>query len=100
MGHSGVMSSETRDDKFYFNVRTHEVEQGPRSMAKDRLGPYNTYAEAAQALDRARARAVAWEEEEKAEDEWGAPTGGAPTGIDLDELADEGERSGETRPEG
>jgi len=59
-------------DKFYFNTRTRKVEQGPRSMAKDRLGPYDTYAEAAQALERARRRSEAWDEEDAREDDWGA----------------------------
>ena len=94
------MSTETPGEKFYFNVRTREVEQGPRSMAKDRMGPYNTYAEAAQALDRARARSVAWEEEERAEDDRGAPTGGAPTGIDLDELKDDAESKDDAEERG
>ena len=60
-------------DKFYFNTRTREVEQGPRSMAKDRLGPYDTYAEAASALGRARERNESWEEEDAADDAWGTP---------------------------
>jgi len=84
MVHSGGMSIDSHDDKFFFNTRTREVEQGPRSMAKDRLGPYDTYGEAARALDKARERAVAWDEEEKADDDWGAPTG-----VDLDELKDD-----------
>ncbi|MDQ2623784.1 MAG: SPOR domain-containing protein [Actinomycetota bacterium] len=88
------MSTETTGDKFYFNVRTRKVEQGTLSPAKDRLGPYDTHAEATLALERARSRSVAWDEEDEAKDEWGvAPggnpqSGGAATGIDLDEVAD------------
>jgi hypothetical protein len=36
-----------------------------------RLGPYDTEEQAAQALDRARARTAALEAEEEAEDDWG-----------------------------
>jgi hypothetical protein len=88
LGHSRGMSSE----KFWFNVRTRQVEQGPQSLSTDRLGPYDTHDEAARALEKARRRAEAWAREEEQEDEWGAPTGGAPTGVDLEALAEEGER--------
>jgi hypothetical protein len=82
-------------DKFWFNVRTREVEHGSLSPSKDRLGPYDTHAEAAQALERARSRSVAWDEEEAKEDEWGASggdprSGGASTGIDTDALGEQG----------
>lgn len=90
------MTTETPHDKYYFNVRTRQVEQGPRSQAVDRLGPYDTYAEATQALERARARSVEWDEQDEADEEWGAAapsnspvSGGSPTGIDLDAVADD-----------
>lgn len=82
-------------DKFWFNVRTRQVEQGPQSSATDRLGPYETYAEAAQALERARQRTLAWDDQDEEDEDWGAPTttpasGGSATGLDVDALGAEG----------
>ncbi len=73
MVHSGAMSTEGTGEKFYFNLRTREVEQGPQSIWADRLGPYDTYAEASRALDRAKERTAAWDEED-AEERGGTPT--------------------------
>jgi hypothetical protein len=43
----------------------HRVEQGPGSPDSERLGPYQTYEEAATALDRAHRRSEAWDEEDR-----------------------------------
>ena len=47
---------DTQDDKWWFNLRTQRVEQGPGSGNADRLGPYDSHDEAAGALQRMRAR--------------------------------------------
>ena len=46
--------------EFYYNTRTHEVEEGRRSDWSQLMGPYATREEAAQALERARSRNEAW----------------------------------------
>ncbi|MDQ0426738.1 MULTISPECIES: hypothetical protein [Cellulomonas] len=55
--------------EFYFNTRTHEVEEGPRSDWSHRMGPYATREEAAHALETARERSKAWDEEDRREAE-------------------------------
>jgi len=50
--------------EFWFNLTTHEVEEGKQSPAVDRAGPYATRAEAEQALARIRARNEAWDAED------------------------------------
>ena len=66
------MDASAPADKYYFNTRTRQVEQGPRSMAKDRLGPYDTYAEAANALEQARRRSESWDEDDEEFKSWGS----------------------------
>lgn len=52
--------------QFWFNVRTGEVEELDRkSQSKDLLGPYPTRSEAEQALQTARERTEAWDEEDR-----------------------------------
>lgn len=53
--------------EFWFNLTTHEVEEGKQSPAVDRAGPYATRAEAEQALARIRARNEAWDAEDAEE---------------------------------
>ena len=50
--------------EYWYNVRTGEVEQGSQSSWSTLLGPYSTYAEAAQAMDRVKANNDRWEDEE------------------------------------
>jgi hypothetical protein len=50
--------------EFWFNITTHEVEEGKQSPAVDRAGPYATRAEAEQALARIRSRNEAWDAED------------------------------------
>lgn len=73
MVHSGGMSTEDTGEKYYFNLRTREVEQGPQSIWADRLGPYDTYDEAVKALDRAKERNEIWDEQD-AENDPSPPT--------------------------
>ncbi len=54
-------------DEYYYNIATGQVEQGKVSDWANRLGPYPTREEAQHALERARARSQAWEDEERTE---------------------------------
>jgi hypothetical protein len=56
------------EHKFWYNVKTGEVEQGFRSPAPNRLGPFETRIEAEHALEKLRENSAKWAEEEAAED--------------------------------
>ncbi|MEJ5915801.1 SPOR domain-containing protein [Pseudokineococcus sp. 1T1Z-3] len=60
---------------WFYNVVTGEVEHGPQSLGRRLMGPYDTEAEARKALETARARTEAWDEEDerrrREEEEWG-----------------------------
>lgn len=56
--------------KWYFNLETGEVENGPVSDWTRRIGPYASEAEATQALEIARARNEKWEAEDARERAW------------------------------
>lgn len=60
--------TEKREDEFWYNTRTGEVEQGKQSIASERLGPFPTAAEAARANDRLAENARRWAEEDARED--------------------------------
>ncbi|MCM0638375.1 SPOR domain-containing protein [Cellulomonas wangsupingiae] len=47
--------------EYFYNTRTHEVEEGRQSDWSQLMGPYATREEALQALERARARNDAWD---------------------------------------
>jgi len=52
--------------QFYYNTRTNQVEElAKKSQSKDLLGPYPTREAAAAALETARARTEAWDEDER-----------------------------------
>lgn len=52
--------------QYWFNVRTGRVETvHDKSQGKDLMGPYDSYAEASRALDLARERTEAWDEEDR-----------------------------------
>ena len=55
-------------DTYWYNTRTGEVEEGPQSLAKDRLGPFESREEAARAEEIVAERARKWAEEDAAED--------------------------------
>ncbi|UFU01674.1 SPOR domain-containing protein [Ruania suaedae] len=55
----------TSDEGYYYNLETGQVEHGKVSDWTSRIGPYPSEAEAAQALERVRARNEAWEEAER-----------------------------------
>lgn len=54
--------------KYWFNIRTKQVEHGLKSSSEDRIGPFETAAEAANAEAIVRARSQAWAEQEREED--------------------------------
>lgn len=54
--------------QYWFNSKTKEVEKGFMSSSLDRIGPFNTEREAANAEETLRLRAAAWLEEDKLED--------------------------------
>jgi len=54
--------------KYWFNIRTKQVELGLRSSSEDRIGPFESAAEAANAEAIVKARAQAWAEQERQED--------------------------------
>ncbi len=53
--------------EYYFNTQTRMVEKGRLSSWEHLLGPYDTYDEAAKALETAEKRSDAWDE---ADAEW------------------------------
>lgn len=58
------MSTE-REQKYWYNLTSGQVEHGMLSPSVDRAGPYDTAEEAAQAMDSIRARAQKWRDEEE-----------------------------------
>ncbi|KQQ27580.1 MULTISPECIES: SPOR domain-containing protein [unclassified Frondihabitans] len=56
------------DHEFWFNTKTHQVEEGMVSPAVDRAGPYATREEAQHALERIKANSEKWAAEEAAGD--------------------------------
>ncbi|WP_423917262.1 SPOR domain-containing protein [Frigoribacterium sp. 2-23] len=54
--------------EFWYNIVTHEVEEGKQSPAVDRAGPYATRAEAEQALETIKARNARLDAEDAADD--------------------------------
>lgn len=59
-------------EKYWYNLKTGEVEKGFESPAPDRAGPFDTPEEAAKAPDVIRERSRAWADEEAREDSWGS----------------------------
>lgn len=52
-------------DEFYYNTETGRVEQGKQSTWSHLMGPYPTREAAQHALEQARARSEAWDEEDR-----------------------------------
>ncbi|MCC6376024.1 MAG: methionine aminopeptidase [Microbacteriaceae bacterium] len=50
--------------EWWFNTRTGEVEEGPQSLWMDRLGPFESYADAARANEIIAERAKQWAKED------------------------------------
>ncbi|WP_156044024.1 SPOR domain-containing protein [Cellulomonas sp. HZM] len=51
--------------EYWFNTETHEVEEGRQSDWSKVMGPYPSRDEAAHAIEKAKARAKAWDEEDE-----------------------------------
>ena len=51
-------------EKYFYNLKTGEVEKGYKSMSIDHAGPFETAEEAARAPEIIRERSRAWAEEE------------------------------------
>lgn len=58
------------DAKYWYNSETGQVEFGMISPSVDRVGPFDTEAEAARAPEVLKERSRAWAEEEAAEQRW------------------------------
>ncbi len=52
-------------DEFYFNTETGQVEQGKQTTWAHLMGPYPTREAAQHALEKARARSEAWDEQDR-----------------------------------
>ena len=62
----------TGDEKYWYNAATGLVEFGMISPSIDRVGPFDTEAEAAHAPEKLKERSRAWADEEAAESGWDA----------------------------
>ncbi|WP_152915962.1 SPOR domain-containing protein [Arthrobacter sp. RIT-PI-e] len=51
--------------EYWYNVRTHEVEEDRQSDWSQLIGPYPTRDEAAKALEKVRQRNEAWDAEDE-----------------------------------
>ncbi|APT91022.1 hypothetical protein CSPHI_08210 [Corynebacterium sphenisci DSM 44792] len=60
-------------EKWYYLLSTGEVVRGKLHGWDDRMGPYDTEAEARAALERVQARNAAADEWDEADDDWGEP---------------------------
>lgn len=58
------------DEKYWYNLETGQVEFGMISASADRVGPFDTEAEASHAPEKLKERSRAWAEEEAAESGW------------------------------
>lgn len=65
------------DEKYWYNLATGQVEFGMISPSADRVGPFDTQAQAAKAPEVLKERSRAWAEEEAAEQGWDARGTGA-----------------------
>jgi hypothetical protein len=70
---SDVVSDE---QKYWYNLNTGQVEFGMISPSSERVGPFDTEADAAAAPETLRERSRAWAADEAAEDNWGSTAGG------------------------
>lgn len=57
-------------EKYWYNLKTGDVEKGYESPAPDRAGPFDTAEEAARAPEVIQERSRAWADEEAREDDW------------------------------
>ncbi|BAU32431.1 methionine aminopeptidase [Microcella alkaliphila] len=53
---------------WWYNHRTGEVEEGPKSLGSDRYGPFDSREEAERAPQKLQQRADEWEADEREDD--------------------------------
>lgn len=63
------------DQKYWYNLETGKVEFGMISPSADRVGPFDTEADAERAPEKLKERSRAWADEEAAEDGWSSGAG-------------------------
>lgn len=56
-----------RDEKYWYNLKTGQVERGYQSLGIDRAGPFDSAAEAARAPELIRERAKEWADDDARE---------------------------------
>ena len=61
-------------EKYWYNLKTGEVEKGFVSPSVDRAGPFDTAEEAANAPEVIRERSRAWADDDARDDDWGSST--------------------------
>jgi hypothetical protein len=69
-------------EKYWYNLKTGEVEKGFESPSVDRAGPFETPEEAAKAPEIMRQRSRAWAEDEARDDSWGRTGASGEAGDD------------------
>jgi len=60
-----IYSAQSEHPEYWYNLKTGQVEIGPQSASRNRVGPFSSREEAADALLKIRARSEAWRESEK-----------------------------------
>ena len=58
------MTDTPTPEHYWFNTKSGQVEKGPQSSWENRMGPYDTEAEARSALDTAASKSAQWERED------------------------------------
>ncbi|AKK09287.1 hypothetical protein HCH15_07000 [Corynebacterium testudinoris] len=61
------------DEKWFFDPQTGDVQQGKEGGWENRMGPYDSREEAADALKIAAARNAEADEEDSEDNDWGEP---------------------------
>ncbi len=61
--------SNGESERWWFNLKTHEVEPDDGARNADRLGPYDTREEAARALEKVAERNEEWDNDPKWNDD-------------------------------
>ena len=60
------------EEKYWYNLNTREVEFVRESAAIDRVGPFDTAEDAANAPAKLAERSRAWADDDAADDDWGS----------------------------
>lgn len=54
-----------QEKRYWFNTKTREVEEGPKSLGLDRIGPFDSYQQALRAEEIVRDKAAKIREEDE-----------------------------------